>query len=72
MDLPNLVGRGDVVRIESERASAELIEGLSAYGFNLKQSAGENSGLSVVMRNPDGSLDGGVDPRREGIIEYVH
>jgi gamma-glutamyltranspeptidase/glutathione hydrolase len=71
VDLPNLVGRGDMVRIEKERASGELIDGLEAYGFKLKQSAGENSGLSVVLRNPDGSLDGGVDPRREGIIEYV-
>ena len=69
--LPNLVGRGDKVRIESERASSELISGLRDYGFEVKESAGENSGLSVVVRLADGQLEGGVDPRREGVIEVV-
>jgi gamma-glutamyltranspeptidase/glutathione hydrolase len=69
--LPNMVGRGDKVRIESERASPELVQGLRDYGFNVKESAGENSGLSVVLRHSDGRLEGGVDPRREGIIVTV-
>ena len=69
--LPNLVARGDKVRIESERASPELIKGLRDYGFQVKESAGENSGLSVVVRNADGQLEGGADPRREGVIEIV-
>ncbi len=71
VDLPNLVGRGDTVRIEKDRASTNLIEGLRDYGFEVKESAGENSGLSVVLMNEDGSLEGGVDPRREGTIEIV-
>lgn len=68
VDLPNLVARGDTVRIESERASAELIQSLKDYGFNVQESEGENSGLSLILRNPDGSYSGGVDPRREGTI----
>ena len=68
VDLPNMVARGDTVRIESERASAELIQTLKDYGFNVQESAGENSGLSMVLRKADGSLEGGVDPRREGTI----
>lgn len=68
VDLPNMVARGDIVRIESERASAELIQSLNNYGFNVQESAGENSGLSVILRNPEGNLIGGVDPRREGTI----
>lgn len=68
VDLPNMVARGDIVRIESERASAELIQNLNNYGFNVQESAGENSGLSVILRNPEGNLIGGVDPRREGTI----
>ena len=71
VELPNLVARGDQVRIESELASQELIDGLRAYGFQVKESAGENSGLSVVLRKANGELEGGVDPRREGIIETV-
>ena len=71
VELPNLVARGDKVRIEKDRASKELIQGLKSYGFNVKESAGENSGLSVLKRNHDGSLSGGVDSRREGTIEVV-
>lgn len=72
VDLPNLVARKGKVRIEKERAAPELIEGLRAFGFNVQESDGENSGLSVVMRKADGTLEGGVDPRREGIIEIVN
>ena len=71
IDLPNLVARGDKVRIEQERADATLIQGLRDYGFEVKESAGENSGLSVVVRHPDGRLEGGVDPRREGVVEII-
>jgi len=71
VDLPNLVARKGKVRIEKERATSELIQGLRDFGFNVQESEGENSGLSVVLRKPDGSLEGGVDPRREGVIELV-
>jgi gamma-glutamyltranspeptidase/glutathione hydrolase len=71
VNLPNLVGRGDTIRIEQDRANQQLIDGLRAYGFNVKESAGENSGLSVVYKNAVGDLEGGVDPRREGVIEIV-
>ncbi len=71
VDLPNLVARNDKVRIEQSRASTELISGLRGFGFDVKESAGENSGLSVVLRKADGSLEGGVDSRREGVIEIV-
>jgi len=72
VDLPNLVARKGKVRIEKERASAELIEGLRNFGFNVNESAGENSGLSVVLRRADGSLEGAADPRREGVVEMVN
>ncbi|NNC99717.1 MAG: gamma-glutamyltransferase, partial [Gammaproteobacteria bacterium] len=72
VDLPNLVARGNTVRIERDRANKELIDGLRSYGLKVKESAGENSGLSMVMRHTDGQLEGGVDPRREGVIELVY
>ena len=71
VNLPNMVARRGRVRIEKSRASDELIAGLRAYGYEVRESAGENSGLSVIYQKPDGSLIGGADPRREGVIELV-
>lgn len=71
VELPNMVARNNKVRIEKSKASDKLIEGLKETGFNVQESAGENSGLSVVLKHSDGRLEGGVDPRREGVIEIV-
>ena len=71
IELPNMVARNNKVRIEKSRASDELIAGLKKAGFNVHESAGENSGLSMVLKHADGRLEGGVDPRREGVIEVV-
>lgn len=71
VDLPNVVARGESVRIESSIASPTLVETMRQRGFNVKESAGENSGLSVVVRTPAGDYLGGVDPRREGTIASV-
>lgn len=68
VNLPNVVARGDRVRIESARADARMIQAMRDHGFQVRESAGENSGLSVVLRRADGKLEGGVDPRREGTI----
>lgn len=71
VDLPNMVARRGKVKIEKSRASDEIITGLRNYGYEVTESAGENSGLSVIYQHPDGRLEGGVDPRREGVIEVV-
>jgi len=68
INLPNVVARGDTVRVETERAQEGQIEALRERGFTVKESAGENSGLSIILRHPDGRLEGGVDPRREGTV----
>ncbi|MFT4874009.1 gamma-glutamyltransferase [Congregibacter sp.] len=68
VNLPNVVARGDTVRVESERASPEMLAAMREFGFAIKESAGENSGLSVILKHDDGQLEGGVDPRREGTI----
>lgn len=67
VELPNMVARGATVRIEQDRASAELIAAMSGFGFAVKESAGENSGVHMVLRHSDGTLEAGVDPRREGV-----
>ena len=71
INLPNVVARGTTVRVEQDRATPELLESLSDHGFPVRESAGENSGLSIVLRHDDGHLEGGVDPRREGTIAIV-
>lgn len=68
VDLPNLVARGEKVRLEKDAASDSLINALKDFGLNVDASRGENSGLSVILRKPDGSLEGAADKRREGIV----
>lgn len=71
IELPNVVARGQSVRIESTRAAPEMIQSMRDRGFDVKESAGENSGLSIVRRHPDGRLEGGVDSRREGTVSEL-
>ena len=71
VDLPNMIARGDKIKIEKQRASDQLIKNLRNFGYQVDESGGENSGLSVVYKNSQGDLVGGVDSRREGVIELV-
>lgn len=66
VSLPNVVARGDVVRIE-DGMDPEILAGLEALGFTLDANRGENSGLHAVRQQEDGTLVGGADPRREGV-----
>lgn len=67
-ELPNVVARGKVVRVEADTGSEVLVSELKSMGFTVDGSRGENSGLSLVLRHKNGTLEGGVDPRREGVI----
>ena len=40
---------------------------LASRGYNVQERDGENSGLHIIVVNPDG-LDGAADKRREGIV----
>jgi gamma-glutamyltranspeptidase/glutathione hydrolase len=68
VDLPNMVARGKTVRLEKDATPESLISAMREMGFNVDASRGENSGLSVIMRRPDGTLEGAADKRREGVI----
>ena len=65
--LPNLVARGDNFQGEVDKFSPELLAGLRARGIDLKPGQGEDSGVHAVMIR-DGRVDGGFDPRREGVV----
>jgi gamma-glutamyltranspeptidase / glutathione hydrolase len=67
IELPNVVGRGDIIRME-DNFSAELAVELRAIGFTLDANRTETSGLHIIRRLGDGTLIGGADPRREGVV----
>lgn len=67
IELPNVVARGDVVRVE-ETFPADIADALRAMGFTLDANRTENSGLHIIRRLDDGTLTGGADPRREGVV----
>jgi len=80
--MPHLLSRFGVFEIEEGRAAEALADALTAKGFEVKI-RGLNSGLHAIAVTPDGgdrggdggsvsavegSLEGGADPRREGLV----
>ena len=67
---PNLVARGSNFQGEVDKFPAGVLAGLRARGIDLKPGQGEDSGVhAVLIRN--GEVDGGYDPRREGVVLVV-
>jgi len=71
IDLPNLIARSERIQVEQSRSSDDLVKELTDYGYTVEQRGGENSGLSIVFKDQQGNLIGGVDPRREGVAELI-
>ncbi|APH72102.1 gamma-glutamyltransferase [Aquibium oceanicum] len=59
----NRFGRYD---LEAGTAAAEMADDLEALGYEVR-TTDLNSGLHGVAFLPDGTLEGGADPRREGV-----
>jgi gamma-glutamyltranspeptidase/glutathione hydrolase len=68
IELPNLIARGNDIAGEVDRFSPEVLAGLREKGISLEPGHAENSGLHGLRRKPDGTLEGGADSRREGIV----
>ena len=65
--LPNLIANGDRYIGETKRFPPAVLAGLAARGIVLQAGFGaEDSGLHAVIARP-GGLEGGADPRREGV-----
>ena len=64
---PNLIARGANFQGEVDKFPPELLAGLRARGIELRPGQGEDSGVHGVMIR-DGKIDGGFDPRREGVV----
>ncbi len=75
--LPNIVARGQTVRVETSDATAgpnaigkQWLSILSAQGFKTQEVSGEVSGLNLIVARKD-KLEGGSDPRREGVAVEI-
>ncbi len=68
INLPNIVARSDAIRVEKARMEPAVWDGLTAMGYTLTATNGEESGLNGILLQPDGSFEGGSDPRREGVV----
>ncbi len=75
--LPNVVARGQTVRVETSDATAgpnaigkQWLAILSAQGFKTQEVSGEVSGLNLIVVRKD-RLEGGSDPRREGVAVEI-
>ena len=69
INLPNLVALGDFYASETSKFAPGVVAALATKGVTLKAGfAAEGSGLhGIVWR--DGRLQGGADPRREGVAK---
>ncbi len=68
VDFPNIVARGERVRVEVNVEPGKTIAtDLAERGYPVQEREGENSGLHVIVVRPD-ELDGAADKRREGIV----
>lgn len=70
-DLPNIIARGDTVNVEvGVPGGQQAADALTEMGYEVQEREGENSGLHLIVVREDG-LEGGADPRREGIAKSL-
>jgi gamma-glutamyltranspeptidase/glutathione hydrolase len=71
---PNVVGNGDTIRIEAGKFPEAIATNLRARGWIISPGGGEISGLNGIRMNGGangGAVDGGADPRREGVARLL-
>ncbi|MDQ7735124.1 gamma-glutamyltransferase [Halomonas sp. SpR1] len=67
LDLPHAITLGGDVYVEEGRFPEATIESLRERGHTVSERE-LTSGLQAIMRLDDGTLFGGADPRREGVV----
>ncbi len=68
INLPNVIARGNAIRVEKARMEPAVWDGLTKMGYTLTAVQGEESGLNGFILPGDGTVNGGSDPRREGVF----
>ncbi|MEM5518586.1 gamma-glutamyltransferase [Henriciella sp. AS95] len=69
INLPNVIARGQTVGVEVDVPKGEeWAATLDAMGYIVEERTGENSGLHVIVVRSN-YLEGGADPRREGVAK---
>ena len=72
---PNLVARGTSYGGEIDKFPPGVLDGLARRGIVVKPGQGEDSGVHGVLIRRDSAgremVDGGYDPRREGVVLLV-
>ncbi len=66
--LPNLVAHDASFSSEVAKFAPEFADSLRAHGLDVHLGQYEESGLQGVQVDADGALEGGADPRREGVV----
>lgn len=69
VSLPNVVARGETYSGDADLFGPEMLAALNARGVNIKVGQIEGSGLQGVIVRPGNMLEGGADPRREGVAK---
>jgi gamma-glutamyltranspeptidase/glutathione hydrolase len=67
INLPNVIARGPSTVGEADKLPPGVLDGLKAMGLEVKSGQGEESGIQGAFIR-DGKLEGGADPRREGVV----
>lgn len=70
IEQPNVVANGETIRVEAGKFPDSLATALRARGWTLSPGGGEISGLNGVRAN-GATLEGGADPRREGVARLL-
>jgi gamma-glutamyltranspeptidase/glutathione hydrolase len=71
INLSNATARGSPARVEQDRMPAGVLDALARRGWEFQNVSGlEESGLHAIRVTPNG-LEGGADPRREGVVGVV-
>jgi gamma-glutamyltranspeptidase/glutathione hydrolase len=67
INVGHVVNRNGATDLEAGTGSADLKDALIALGHEVRV-RDLNSGLHAIQIRPDGTMLGGADPRREGVV----
>ncbi|MDB5468619.1 MAG: ggt [Caulobacter sp.] len=67
IELPNIIAKGGSVSGEAELFAPGVVAAMAERGLKIQALGGEDSGIQGIIVRDGGRLEGGADPRREGV-----